>query len=120
MHNTLAPEQFCITLVEIWRNVFALISKPTIEAKMAKIEIYTAMACPYCMHAVRLLSAKNVAFEEIDVTLSSIKRQAMCNRANGQTSVPQIFVNNHYVGGCDDLFRLDQAGQLDELLSMAS
>ena len=87
---------------------------------MAKIEIYTAMACPYCLRAMRLLSGKNFVFEEIDVTLSSVKREAMRCRANGRTSVPQVFVNNHHIGGCDDLFRLDQTGHLDELLSMAS
>lgn len=87
---------------------------------MAKIEVYTAFACPYCIRAVRLLLAKSVAFEEIDVTLSSIKRLTMRGRANGRTSVPQIFINDHHVGGCDDLFRLDQAGHLDRLLSMAS
>ena len=56
------------------------------EAEMAKIEIYTAMACPFCTHALKLLTAKKIAFEEIDVTLSSAKRQAMRSRANGKTS----------------------------------
>ena len=87
---------------------------------MSKIEVYTAKACPYCMRAVRLLCSKNFVFEEIDVTLSSIKRQTMRDRANGRTSVPQIFVNNHHIGGCDDLFKLDQAGHLDQLLTITS
>ncbi len=87
---------------------------------MAKVEIYTAMACPFCIRAVRLLSAKNVEFEKIDVTLSSEKRKAMRSRANGQTSVPQIFINDNHIGGCDDLFRLDQSGRLDKLLVLAS
>ena len=87
---------------------------------MAKIEIYTAMACPFCSRAVKLLTTKNIAFEEIDVTLSSAKRQAMQSRATGRTSVPQIFINDNHIGGCDDLFALDQAGHLDKLLSMAS
>ena len=86
---------------------------------MSKIEIYTTTACPYCMRAMQLLSSKVVVFEEIDVTLNSIKRQIMCRRANGRTSVPQIFVNNNHIGGCDDLFRLDQAGKLDKLISIA-
>ena len=90
------------------------------EAEMAKIEIYTAMACPFCTHAVKLLTAKNIAFEEIDVTLSAAKRQTMRSRANGKTSVPQIFINDNHIGGCDDLFALDQAGYLDKLLSTAS
>ena len=87
---------------------------------MAKVEIYTAIACPFCTRAVSLLSAKNINFEKIDVTLSTAKRQAMRIRSNGQTSVPQIFINNDHIGGCDDLFRLDQAGHLDKLLAMAS
>jgi len=87
---------------------------------MAKVEIYTTMACSYCTQAVSLLSAKNIDFEKIDVTLSTAKRQAMRIRANGQTSVPQIFINGDHIGGCDDLFRLNQAGHLDKLLSVAS
>ena len=87
---------------------------------MVKVEIYTAMACPFCTRAVSLLSAKNIDFKKIDVTLSTTKRQVMRVRANGQTSVPQIFINNGHIGGCDDLFRLDQAGHLDKLLAMAS
>ena len=87
---------------------------------MKKIEIYTAMECPYCTSAVKLLTAKNIAFEEIDVTSSSAKRQAMRSRANGKTSVPQIFINDDHIGGCDDLLALDQTGHLDKLLSMAS
>ena len=87
---------------------------------MAKVEIYTTIACPFCTQAVSLLSAKNIDFEKIDVTLSTAKRQAMRVRSKGQTSVPQIFVNGDHIGGCDDLFRLNQAGHLDKLLSIAS
>ena len=87
---------------------------------MAKIEIYPAMACPFCRRAVKLLASKNIAFEEIDVTLSAAKRQSMKSRANGRASVPQIFINDDHIGGCDDLFALDQAGRLDKLLSMVS
>ena len=87
---------------------------------MAKVEIYTTIACPFCTQAVSLLYAKNIDFEKIDVTLSTAKRQAMRIRSNGQTSVPQVFINNDHIGGCDELFRLDQAGHLDKLLAMAS
>ena len=87
---------------------------------LVKIEIYTTIACPFCTRAVNLLSAKNIDFKKIDVTLSVAKRKAMRIRANGQTSVPQIFINNDHIGGCEDLFRLDQVGHLDKLLSMAS
>ena len=87
---------------------------------MAKIEIYTSMACPFCTRAMSLLTSKNIAFAKIDVTLSAAKRQTMRSRANGRTSVPQIFINDDHIGGCDELFALDQAGHLDKLLSMAS
>ena len=87
---------------------------------MAKVEIYTAMACPFCTQAVSLLSAKKIDFKRIDVTLSTAKRKEMRVRANGQTSVPQIFINDDHIGGCDDLFRLNQAGHLDQLLSLVS
>ena len=87
---------------------------------MAKVEIYTTLACPFCTQAVDLLSAKNIEFEKIDVTMSTAKRHAMRIRANGQVSVPQIFINDAHIGGCDDLFRLNQAGHLDKLLSLAS
>ena len=80
----------------------------------------TTILSPFCTRAVSLLSAKNIDFEKIDVTLSTAKRQAMRIRSNGQTSVPQIFINNDHIGGCDDLFRLDQAGHLDKLLAMVS
>ncbi|MDC3235214.1 glutaredoxin 3 [Candidatus Puniceispirillum sp.] len=90
------------------------------RSNMVKVEIYTTIACPFCTRAVSLLSAKNIDFEKIDVTLSIAKRESMRIRANGQTSVPQIFINDEHIGGCDDLFRLNQAGRLDKLLSMTS
>ncbi|MEK9849270.1 MAG: glutaredoxin 3 [Candidatus Puniceispirillum sp.] len=86
---------------------------------MAKVEIYTAMACPYCSRALYLLKAKNVDFEQIDVTLSSELRTAMQRRAQGRTSVPQIFIDDDHIGGCDDLLALDRAGHLDKLLARA-
>ena len=85
---------------------------------MLKVEIYTAMACPFCKRAVKLLSAKNINFEEIDVTLNSANRKALRNRANGRTTVPQVFINDDHIGGCEDVLRFDQAGDLDELLTV--
>ena len=84
---------------------------------MAKVEIYTAMACPYCTRALHLLQAKNINFEQIDVTLSSALRETMRSRAHGQTSVPQIFIDGKHIGGCDDLMALDYGGKLDKLLA---
>ena len=83
---------------------------------MAKVEIYTSIMCPYCSRAVRLLQSKNVTFEQIDVSISTELRQAMRSRAGGRTSVPQIFICDEHIGGCDDLFALDSAGHLDALL----
>ena len=84
---------------------------------MAKVEIYTSMACPYCTRALYLLKAKQADVEQIDVTLSSALRDTMRQRASGRTSVPQIFINGDHIGGCDDLMSLDRAGHLDALLA---
>ena len=84
---------------------------------MAKIEIYTSTMCPYCSRAVRLLQSKNVNFEQIDVSMNSELRQSMRLRAGGHTSVPQIFIDNEHIGGCDDLVALESAGHLDALLN---
>ena len=84
---------------------------------MAKVEIYTSMACPYCTRALYLLKAKQADVEQIDVTLSSALRDTMRQRASGRSSVPQIFINGDHIGGCDDLMALDRAGHLDALLA---
>ena len=83
---------------------------------MAKIEIYTSIMCPHCSRAVRLLQSKNVNFEQIDVSMNSGLRQSMCLRAGGHTSVPQIFIDNEHIGGCDDLMALEFSGRLDALI----
>jgi glutaredoxin 3 len=81
-----------------------------------KILIYTAELCGYCAAARRLLSQKGVAFEDIDVTGRSEERETLAIKAGGRTSVPQIWIGNLHVGGCDDLFALERAGKLDPLL----
>ena len=86
---------------------------------MARVEIYTSMMCPYCIRAVGLLQAKNVRFEQIDVSMSSELRQTMLSRAGGRTSVPQIFIDDEHIGGCDDLFALESGGHLDALLNQS-
>ena len=83
---------------------------------MAKIEIYTALLCPFCTRAVRLLNSKNLSFEQIDVTADYDLRQKMTKRAEGRTSVPQIFIDDLPIGGCDELHALERSGQLDALL----
>ncbi len=84
---------------------------------MPRVEVYTKLLCPYCYRAKSLLESKAVQFEERDVTMDASGRTEMINRAQGQTTVPQIFINDRHIGGCDDLFALDRAGELDALLA---
>jgi glutaredoxin 3 len=84
---------------------------------MADVTIYTTMTCPYCRRAKALLSDKGVAFKEIDVGQNAALRDAMTKRAHGSYTVPQIFVGDTHVGGCDELYALDRAGKLDPLLA---
>lgn len=84
---------------------------------MAKVEIYTKFGCPYCIRAKRLLTAKDVAFEEYDITLGGPQRVEMIKRAAGRTTVPQIFIDGRHIGGSDDLVDLDERGALDSLLA---
>jgi glutaredoxin 3 len=89
------------------------------ELPMAKVEIYTKFLCPYCARAISLLSAKGVQFAEIDVTMDVAGQSKMIERAGGQRTVPQIFVNDRHIGGSDDLAALDARGGLDPLLATA-
>jgi glutaredoxin 3 len=84
---------------------------------MPSVIIYTRSACPYCHMAKDLLKAKNAAFEEIDVGRTPERRGEMIARSGGRTTVPQVFIDGRHVGGCDDLYALDQAGGLDPLLA---
>lgn len=86
---------------------------------MAKVEMYTTMWCGYCARARGLLNRKGVAFEDIDVEADSSKRDEMIQRANGRTTVPQIFIDGVHVGGSDDLAALDRDGKLDPMLGRA-
>jgi len=84
---------------------------------MRPIVIYTKSTCGYCDAAKRLLSKKNVAFEEISVDRDRAGQAAMAQRASGRSTVPQIFVGAQHIGGCDDLYELEAAGGLDALLA---
>jgi glutaredoxin 3 len=86
---------------------------------MAQVEIYTGMMCGYCSAAKRLLKKKGVEFSETDVTWKPGKRAEMMERTHGRHSVPQIFIDGEHIGGCDDLYALDAAGQLDAKLGMS-
>lgn len=84
---------------------------------MTPVEIYTTAFCPYCGWAKELLTRKGVAFKEIDVGGNPALRAEMTGRAAGRMTVPQIFIGSTHVGGCDDLYALEEAGQLDPLLA---
>lgn len=84
---------------------------------MRTVEIYTSPLCGFCHAAKRLLSSKGVSISEYDVSRDPDLRAAMIGRANGRRTVPQIFVGDTHVGGCDELFALERAGRLDPLLA---
>jgi len=84
---------------------------------MASVDIYTRQYCSYCQFAKELLLRNRVSFREIDVTGNAEMRREMVQRANGHTTFPQIFVGATHVGGCDELYALEEAGKLDPLLS---
>ncbi|PSN75982.1 glutaredoxin 3 [filamentous cyanobacterium CCP4] len=85
---------------------------------MNPIEIYTWATCPYCRRAKQLLDRKGVAYTEYPVDIDDEAYSEMLDRANGQYTVPQIFVGDRHIGGSDDLYRLEQAGELDEILGL--
>jgi glutaredoxin 3 len=89
------------------------------EAMTANVEIYTWRMCPFCLRAKGLLNQKGVKYTEYSIDGDEAARDKMAIRANGQRSVPQIFINNQSIGGCDDLHALDRAGKLDALLGRA-
>lgn len=84
---------------------------------MARVEIYTKATCPYCIRAKSLLREKGIDLEEIAIGFAGEKKQEMMRRAGGRMTVPQIFIDGQHIGGCDDLFELERAGKLDELLA---
>ncbi|MEE2024012.1 MULTISPECIES: glutaredoxin 3 [Alkalimonas] len=84
---------------------------------MADVTIYTKAYCPYCVRAVTLLNSKGVAFQEIRIDVQPELRPQMIEKAGGRSTVPQIFINDQHIGGCDDLVALDAAGKLDPLFN---
>ncbi len=84
---------------------------------MKTVEIYTSTFCGFCVAAKRLLKQKGVDFTEINIGSNPEKRQEMMARANGGHTVPQIFIGDAHVGGCDDIFALESSGQLDAMLA---
>lgn len=86
---------------------------------MAEVTMYCTAACPYCVRAKMLLQRKGAAVSEVRVDYDLEQRRIMLERSGGRTSVPQIFIGDLHVGGCDDLYALERAGKLDPLLAEA-
>ena len=84
---------------------------------MKPVTSHTVSTCGYCRRAKQLLARKGVAFEEIDVTFDAARREEMTARAGGRTSVPQIWIGDQHIGGCNDLYALEHANKLDALLA---
>jgi glutaredoxin 3 len=82
---------------------------------MKKVKIYFSEYCPYCKSVEVLMKKKNISFEKIDVDLNVSLREEMV-KASGRTSVPQVFVNDLHLGGCDDVYDLEKKGELDSLI----
>ena len=87
---------------------------------MSKVTVYTAGNCCYCHMAKALLKRKGAAFEEIDLTGRGDLRADLTRRAGGRRTVPQIWIGDLHVGGCDDLYDLERSGKLDTLLTQAA
>ena len=86
---------------------------------MVRVELYVKTTCPYCFRAQRLLDDKGVQYDTYVLEWGSPLRDEMIQRANGRTTVPQIFIDGRHIGGCDDLFALDRQGKLEQLLKAA-
>ena len=84
---------------------------------MPTVTIYTKGWCPYCSAAKSLLKQKGVSFDEIEIDRTPAARSEMTARSGGRSTVPQIFIGERHVGGCDDLYALERAGKLDTLLA---
>lgn len=85
---------------------------------MAKITVYTTKLCPYCHMAKALLRKKGWVFEEIDISRCNELRAKLREKAGGRHTVPQIWIDELHIGGCDDLYTLDREGKLDPLLTV--
>ncbi len=87
---------------------------------MSKIEVYSTAVCPYCVAAKNLLKARGLQWSEVRVDTDPVQRDAMLARSGGRRTVPQIFVNDHLVGGYDDLVAADRSGRLTQLLETSA
>lgn len=97
-------------------NPLALLKRPS-DPVRASVEVYSWQLCPYCIRAKLLLWWKGVPYRDYKIDGNESAREQMATRANGQRTVPQIFINDKHIGGCDDLYELDSRGGLDPLLA---
>ena len=84
---------------------------------MKTVTLYTTPICPYCVRAKSLLAKKGASYEEVDILMDSKAREEMLEKSGGARSVPQIFIGDTHVGGCDELYALEREGKLDALLA---
>lgn len=89
---------------------------PNTTGRPPVVEMYARAGCPYCTRAAALLRQKGIEPDIIRIDLDYGRRDEMIERANGRTTVPQIFIDGVHVGGCDDLHQLDREGKLDPML----
>ena len=83
---------------------------------MSKVEIYTWQYCPFCIRAKALLDQKGINYQEYSIDGDQEARSIMVDRANGRKTVPQIFINDEGIGGCEELYSLESSNQLDKLI----
>jgi glutaredoxin 3 len=93
-------------------------SSPGASGLPARVEIYTWQFCPYCIRAKALLDRKDVVYSEYRIDGDEEARKRMAIRATGRTSVPQVFINNRGIGGCDELYAMESSGELNDLLGI--
>ncbi len=92
--------------------------KMTQYGEASKIVIYTTSYCPYCVKAKRLLDQKDVSYKEINVEDNLELRQELVKKSGGRKTVPQIFINDQHIGGCDDLYALEEKNELDKIIGL--
>ena len=91
---------------------------PLVGETMPNVEIYTWQFCPFCIRAKALLDKKGISYQEHQIDGDHQAREKMAERAEGRTSVPQIFIDNKGIGGCDELYQLEKQKQLNNLLNL--
>jgi glutaredoxin 3 len=103
--------------VRITPNIQSLGYKTQSTSTMATVEIYSSPFCGFCHRAKQLFNDKDAAFKDINVMMNGDRKREMIDRSGGRYTVPQIFINYMHIGGCDELYALERAGELERLLN---